>query len=136
MKIASLFVLFLGSCLLSGLCCGQGTFTHCSAAFLGNKMVVNAYTPTGKCVVSATATGPLTLHTVDLSPTESKKVEQLSFQVAIRDKDTKTLLLYSKESLRQVDIQQVLAKCRKGDYIVLLTLDDRYALPHNEILVQ
>lgn len=128
--------LILIGCLLSGLCFGQNTFTNCSAAFLGDKMVVNEYTPKGKCVVSANATGPLTLFTVNLSPTESKKVDQLPFQVAIRDRNTKTLTLYSKETLRQVDIQRILAKCRKGDYIVLLTLDTQYALPHNEIEVR
>ncbi|GAA4455053.1 hypothetical protein GCM10023189_22400 [Nibrella saemangeumensis] len=99
-------------------------------------MVVDEYSPKGKCVVAATATGQLTLYTVNLSRTESKRVEPVPFQIAIRDKDTKTLTMYSKENLRQVDIRRVLARCRKGDAIVLLTLDNRYALPHNEILVQ
>ncbi|WP_345243483.1 hypothetical protein [Nibrella saemangeumensis] len=128
--------LVICGCMLSSLCAGQSSFSNCTAAFLGDKMVVDEYSPKGKCVVAATATGQLTLYTVNLSRTESKRVEPVPFQIAIRDKDTKTLTMYSKENLRQVDIRRVLARCRKGDAIVLLTLDNRYALPHNEILVQ
>jgi hypothetical protein len=43
---------------------------------------------------------------------------------------------YSNKTYQEVDIKPLLAKCKPGDAIVLLTLDDRYALPHNEILVK
>ena len=114
----------------------QNNFNNCAAAFLNNKMVVNEYSTMGKCVVSATATGELSLSTVDLSPTESKAVDRIGFKIAIRDQNTKTLTMFAGEDFKQVDIQKVLAKCKKGDHIVLLTLDAQYALPHNEMLVQ
>jgi hypothetical protein len=128
--------LFIGiGCLLPGMSLAQGAFQNCTAAFLGSKMVVNEYAPTGKCRLPATATGELTLCTVDLSPAQSKAVDKIDFTVAIRDKDTGTLTMFSGETFRQILVQNVLAKCKKGDHIVLLTLDRRYALPHNEILV-
>lgn len=114
----------------------QESFTTCSAAFVGGKMVVNEYSPKGQCRLSASATGDLTVQTVDLSPTETKALDKLAFRVAIRDKATGTLTLYSDQVYRQVPVQQVLTTCKKGDHIVLLTTDQRYALPHNEILVQ
>lgn len=131
-------VFTLLACLLSYLSFGQdqAPYRHCSAAFLGSKMIVNKYSPTGKCTITATATGELTVNTVDLSINESKRVDRLSFRIAIRDKETKTLYTFSGQEYQKVDIQTVLARCRKGDMIVLLTTNDRYALPHNEILVQ
>ncbi|UFH53748.1 hypothetical protein [Spirosoma sp. KNUC1025] len=134
-NVRSFVILFFG-CVLSNLCLGQKPFSACSAAFLGNKMIVNEYTTKGKCSVAATATGKLTVNTVELSPTKSKAVDPVAFKVAIRDKDTHTLTMYSNKDVKQVNVQNVLAKCRKGDYIVLLTTNNQYALPHNEILVR
>jgi hypothetical protein len=114
----------------------QERFTSCAAAFLDGKMVVDEYSPTGKCSLAADATGELTVCTADLSPTSSIPVDKIKFRVAVRDGNSKTLWMYSGDALIKLDIRKVLAKCKKGDAIVLLTLDDRYALPHNEILVK
>jgi len=134
-KITGLMVAITGALFSTG-CLAQHSFSTCSAAFLNNKMVVDQYTTAGQCRLATTATGALTLQTVSLSSTESKGIEKLPFRVAIRDKETKTLMLVTKEEIKQIEVQNVLAKCRKGDSIVLLTLDDQYALPHNEIVVQ
>lgn len=113
----------------------QESFSSCSAAFIGPKMIVSEYSPNGQCRMLATETGELTVQTVALSPTGSKAIDKIEFKVAIRDRATGTLMMYSGETFRQVPVQQVLAKCKKGDHIVLLTMDNQYALPHNEILV-
>lgn len=99
-------------------------------------MIVDAYTTKGKSSLPITSTGELTVNTVELSPTESKAVDRIPFKIAIRDQHTKTLTLYSNENFKQVPIQNVLARCCKGDHIVLLTTDTQYALPHNEILIR
>ena len=127
--------LFLFCCAIAQPAFSQEAFQNCTAAFLDNKIVVDDYSPTGKCGLAANATGQLTVCTADLSPTSSRAVDKINFKIAIRDHQTKTLVMYSNENYRQVDIQKILSKCRKGDHIVLLTLDNRYALPHNEILV-
>ena len=136
MKKTTRFVFILFCSSLAHWSFAQNSFRNCAAAFLNNKMVVNEYTNAGKCVVSSTAAGELSLYTVDLSPTQAKAVDKIEFKVAIRDQNTKTLTMFAREDFKQVEIQKVLAKCKKGDYIVLLTLDEQYALPHNEILVQ
>lgn len=127
--------LLLFGCVLCTPAFGQAAFQNCTAAFLDNKIVVDDYSPTGKCSLAANATGQLTVCTADLSPTSSRAVDKINFKIAIRDHQTKTLVMYSNENYRQVDVRKVLAKCRKGDHIVLLTMDTQYALPHNEILV-
>ncbi len=113
----------------------QDSFNECSAAFLNNKMVVDEYTTQGKCTVSGSAAGVLTVNTADLTPEGGKPRDQISFRIAIRDKNTGTLVMFSGEAVKQVEIQNILKKCSKGDHIVLMTTENRYVLPHNEILV-
>lgn len=127
---------------LAGLFCSlhlsaqQEDFSNCSAAFLNEKMIVNEYTTEGKCIVPATATGKLTLHPVTLlennTPVAGKKIR---FKVAIRSGGSKTLMLFSEKTYQEIDIQTVLKECKKGDHIVLLTLERTWAVPHSEILV-
>ena len=136
MKKVNGIVLTLFGMLAFTVCFGQMSFNSCTAAFLNTKMIVDAYTPSGKCVLPAKATGNLMVCTVNLSPTESKIIDKVPFRVAIRDRNTQTLLMLSTSDVKQIDVQSVLAKCRKGDHIVLLTISNQYALPHNEILVQ
>lgn len=131
-KTASLFALLFGVFTAFA----QTQFNSCAAAFLDKKMVVDEYSPTGKCVLPATATGELTVCTVDLSPENSVAKERIGFKIAIRDKNTGTLTLFSGDTFRKIDIQKVLAQCQAGDRIVLITTERDFALPHNEILVQ
>lgn len=130
--------LFLLCCILSVSALAQRPFTNCSAAFLNSKLVVDEYTDEGKCVLDSTATGILTVCTAELWPEKdkSKPVDKLKFMIAIRDRGTHTLMMFSENLYTQIDIQKVLRRCRKGDSIVLLTMKDEYALPHNEILVR
>lgn len=134
-QLQVILLLFIGT-LLGTSALAQGTFTNCSAAFVDRKMVVDTYSPTGKCLLATTATGDLTVQTVQLSGADSKAIDKIDFKVAIRDKTTGTLHLFSNETYRQIPVQRVLASCKKGDHIVLLTLDNRYALPHNEIQIR
>ncbi len=129
-----LFTIFLALPALSVF--GQNHFNNCTAAFLGQKIVVDQYTTEGKCMLPQTATGELTVCTADLSPERSIAKDKIAFKIAIRDKNTGTLVMYSGDTYRKIDIQKVLAQCSPGDRIVLLTMSREYALPHNEILVQ
>jgi len=111
---------------------GQERFTNCTAAYLDNKLVVNDYSPDGHCEILKSATGELTVQTMnDTAPTG-----KTNFKIAIRDGNTKTLLSFSDKAYKEIPVEKILAKCQLGDAIVLLTLDNRYALPHNEILVK
>lgn len=114
----------------------QNQFNNCSAAFLDQKMVVDEYSPSGKCVLPASATGELTVCTAELSPEKSVPVDRIDFKIAIRDKNTGTLMMYSGDTYQKIEVKQVLARCKPGDHIVLITMKDEFALPHNEILVQ
>lgn len=136
MNKTQLLALLFFCCVSTNRGFAQKQFTNCTAAFLDHKMVVNEYTPSGKCILAANSSGELTVCTADLSPSGSIPIDKIKFRIAIRDANTQTLWMYSDDLYTTVDVQKVLTKCRKGDHIVLLTTDDQYALPHNEILVQ
>jgi len=115
----------------------ENDFNNCAAAFLDKKMVVNEYSTSGKSVLSATATGELTLRPVFF--TEGKELElgdKIAFKIAIRDSNSKTMTLFSDKTYKEINIQSVLEKCKKGDHIVLLTVERNWAVPHGEILVE
>lgn len=113
----------------------QKQFSNCSAAFLDQKMIVEEYSAKAKANIATTAHGELSVGTVSLSSKTNKLTSNFPFSIAIKDKNTGTLMLFSREVYTKIDIKKVLAKCHKGDSIVILTLKDEYALPHNEILV-
>ena len=122
--------------LICELAMAQDKFSNCSAAFLDNQMIVEKYEPLAKAHVSKNATGELTVCTADISVDETKAVDKILFSIAIKDSKTGTMKLVSKKPILKYDLSTLLAKCKKGDFIVLLTENDKYALPHNEILVE
>lgn len=114
----------------------QNRFNNCSAVFLNQKLVVDDYSPTGKCVVKSTDTGQLTVSTATFENDKWLAGEKIDFKITVRDGRTKTMLSFSNETYHTIDIKKVLAKCQKGDYILISIVKDEYALPHNEILVE
>jgi len=115
---------------------GQEHFSSCSAAFLDNKLIVDDYSPRGRSILSQNAQGSLTVAEATFEDNKWYQTALIDFMVAIRDKNTQTLMMYSTEKYQKIDLQRVMAQCQKGDHIVLLTTKNKYALPHNEILVQ
>ncbi len=134
-KVHHLICTLLG-CLFAFATMAQQPFTNCSAAFLNNKIVVDEYTDQGKCVLDSSASGILTVCTANLSPEKSIPVKKIDFKIALKDRNTGTLTMYSDKTFQQVEIRSVLKKCRRGDRIVLITMNDEYSLPHHEILVR
>ena len=114
----------------------QDRFNNCSAIFVNKKLLVDDYSPTGKCVLSSTATGDLTVSTATVENEKWIAGEKIAFKIIIRDGATKTLWSYSDATYETVGIKEILSKCKKGDSIVISLIKDQYALPHNEILVE
>ena len=115
---------------------GKENFSNCAAAFLNQNMMVDEYSTTGKCVINAAAKGELTVRPAEMTDAKTVKAgEKIPFKIAIRDGNSKTLMLFSDKTYKEIALQEVLSHCKKGDYIVLLTLEREWALPHSEILV-
>ncbi len=129
-----LFCCLVSTTVLSG---QNNDFTNCTAVLLNSKMVVNEYTPTGKCELSIDAKGVFTVQPVSLGDNGSAEPQgKHRFKIAIRDFNTKTMISFSDQTYMEIDASKVLSQCRKGDAIVFITLDRQLALPHNEVLVK
>ncbi len=136
MKRVNRLILLLLCSSLSTFSFSQNTFNNCTAAFLDNKLVVNEYSPKGKCALDSTAQGTLTVNPATFDNNVWTANAAAEFMVAIRDGNTGTICMFSDKKYKKVDISQVISKCRKGDHIILMTMDNQLALPHNEILIQ
>ncbi len=114
----------------------QDRFSNCSAIFVNKKLLVDDYSPSGKCVLNSTASGDLTVNTATFDNNQWLAGKKIAFKIIIRDGLTKTLWSYSGATYEAVGIKEVLSKCKKGDSILISLIKDQYALPHNEILIE
>lgn len=108
-------------------------YRECAVIFYDGKMLVDEYTPEGKCKVLPRQSGKLSLRTLGSSKTGCRSAELLSFRIAIRNKETNTLWMYSDQIFQEIYLDNVIQECKKGDTILIMTVDKRYSLPHHEI---
>lgn len=108
-------------------------YQDCAAIIFNGEMLVDDYSPRGVCQLKHKMSGKLSVSTVELSEHGGKPKKEIGFQIAIRNTATNTLWMYSKKVIKEVMLEDVLSKCQPGDQIVFMTVDQEYALPHNEI---
>jgi hypothetical protein len=111
----------------------QKKHTECAAAFVGEKMIVDEYSPRGISKISKNATGRLSVNLVELGESTVVKGKAVNFLVAIEDKDTQTLTIVSNEETNAKNLKSLLKMVNVGDFIVLVATKDKYALPHHHI---
>jgi len=112
----------------------QNLYNECLAIMHDGQMLVDEYSPRGKCVISKNATGSYRVSAIELSdnsPVVEK--EQASFMVGIRDSRTNTIWMLTKEPVLKINIEDAIAKCGKEDQIMLMTVDQKYSLSHHVI---
>lgn len=108
-------------------------YSDCAAIIYNGKMLVDEYSPNGKCKLEQGMKGKLSLSTVQLSDKGGIPVRSLKFQIAIKNDKTNTMWMYSKGPLTEVNLEDVLKECKKDDRIIFLTTDKKIALTHHEI---
>ncbi len=108
-------------------------YNNCAAILFKGKMLVNEYTPKGRCNLERGMKGKLTVAAVNLTDEGATPIKNIGFKVAIRNQRTNTLWMYSDEAVEAVQLEEVLEKCEKGDRIIIMTVDRNYSLPHHEI---
>ena len=109
------------------------SYSDCAAIFYKGQMLVDQYSPEGKCKIEQGMKGPLTLSAVKLGESMAIPTKTLSFQVAIRNTRTNTLWMYMADPVKEIQLEDILKECERGDRIILLPTNNRYALPHHEI---
>ncbi len=108
-------------------------YNECAAIFYKGEMLVDEYSPKGKCKLEQGMKGTLSLSAVELNDQKAKPTKRLAFQVAIKNIKTNTLYMYSDEVFESVQLEDILKKCMVGDHIIFLTTDQQYNLSHHEI---
>ncbi len=108
------------------------TYNDCAAIIYNGRVLVDKYSPEGKCQLEMGMTGLISVAAVQLG--ECNKVGQnIDFRVAVKNDRTNTLWMYSEDTFREVLLEDILKKCEKGDRIIIMTVDQKYSLPHHEI---
>lgn len=113
----------------------QQKFYECAAIFIGDQMIVDDYSPDGNCDINHDSRGLFTVQTVILSQEGVERTGKIHFRIAIRDGKTGTLFSYSERTFTEEKVENILAICKPGDSIYVITTDVQYSLPHNEISI-
>ena len=110
----------------------------CSVVTLDQQWIPDSYDRGATCVLKKSATGTISVHeTFDVSNRDHyNKEDFISFKVVLFKKDFDTMVSFSDENYTRLDVESVLAKCEKGDEIVIILNDpNKYSLPHHRITV-
>ena len=108
-------------------------YKECAAILYNGKALVEDYSPRGKCKLEEGMKGKLSVSTVELTANRTTPVKKIGFKVAIKNDRTNTLWMYSEKELMEVQLEDILKKCEKGDRIIFMTVDQKISLPHHEI---
>lgn len=108
-------------------------YSDCAIILFNGKMLVDKYTPEGKCKMTTKMKGTLSVSNVDLTGKEYRVKDKLKFHVAIKNPKTNTLFLLTKTSVQEIKYKDILTQCQMGDKIIILTDNKKYSLTHNEI---
>ena len=80
--------------------------------------------------------GAISVATVSLSEDGGTPVKNISFRVAIKNERTNTMYMYSEKTFQEVQLEDILKSCEIGDKIIIMTVDQKYSLPHHVIDVK
>ncbi|MEL6649972.1 MAG: hypothetical protein AAFQ87_04120 [Bacteroidota bacterium] len=130
-----LIIFFIGLCFGASLW-AQGDFSTCAAVYLNDNMLISEYSPRGESKVSLNAQGQLRLRKI-VAPKDKWEVSGPSqeFRVAIKDKQTGSLVMLDDRRYRSLELSEILAFCEAGDKIMILATDRSLGIPGSEILV-
>jgi len=108
-------------------------YRNCAAILHNGKVLVNDYSPEGKCRLEMGMRGILTVATVSLSDEGTFPQENITFKVAVKNERTNTIWMYSDQPMQELELKDVLKKCEKGDRLIIMTTDQEFSLPHHEV---
>lgn len=114
-------------------CTKIADYSECAAILINDKMLVDEFSPSGKCTLEKEMKGNLSVATVHLSDEGARPLNNVKFQIAIYNKRTNTMRMFSQESYKSVAIESVLKGLEIEDEIVIMTVNKEYSLSHHRI---
>ena len=110
-------------------------FSEYSAILLDGSPLFDKNNPNRPLQLSPEATGTLSFFTLNSSVYWQIPKQSIGFKLAIKDAKTNTLWMYSEKPLYEVDLSDLLLKCEEGDRLIFMTVDQKYRLPQNEVML-
>lgn len=118
-------------------CFAQESFNTCTGLYLNKTLMTEDYSPRSKATLKLTDSGKLTVNEVTIESADDIKAgKAIPFRIAIKDKRTQTIFLFSQKTHTSVDVEKILARCHSGDQLLILSTDDAYSVLPSEILIE
>lgn len=108
-------------------------YRECAAVFFNDLYIVDDIAPKGSCELFPNMVGELSVASVSFSEEGAKPLENIKFQVAIKNYRTNTLWILTKEPVSKIYLQDIIDKCEMGDKVIIMPVDQKYSLSHHEI---
>ncbi len=106
-----------------------------AAILIDGKICDKNYFVEGQPRLAQGMTGTITIASVTASCGGGIPINNISFQVAIKNELTNTIWVYTKENVSEVKLEDILKKCSPGDRIIFMPVNQKYALPKHEMAV-
>lgn len=112
------------------------TNRSCSVVCLGDSWIPESYERDAKTSIDLKGTGVISVHeTNDISDKKDyNRKDFIEFKVAIFKKKFDSMVSFSDSSFTEINAQEILRKCEKGDQVVIILKNaEKFSLPHHRI---
>ena len=114
---------------------GAPPYRNCAAVIINGVVCDDNYFVEGKPRIGQGMKGELTVASVSMSEEGTLPINNILFQVAIKNERTNTTWIYTKAPVSSVNLNDLLSKCEKGDYLIIMPSDQQYSLPKHKMWV-
>ena len=133
--LATAFLAFAQPMALPGITPPPETYRNTAAIMLNGEVLDETYFTEGKAKLSIGMEGKLTVASVSGCNNGKIPVNNIGFQVAIKNTRTGTYYILTREQVTSIPIEDIMKKCENKDRIVIMPTDQQYSLPSNEMWV-
>lgn len=114
----------------------QNDFSDCAAIFYKDTMLAEKFERGKEFVLDQGMTGKLSVSAIRFSGCNSAEaVKKIPFKIAIKDSKSHTIWMFSDDTFYEVELKNILKRCNHDDKIIFMTVDKKYSLSQNEIVV-
>ena len=115
---------------------GNTNYSQFAAILLDDEPLINRNGDTGPLSVgNKKRTGTLSVSSMTKSCGDAlNAVAPIGFRVAIKNRRTNSLWMYSDDVLFELDLQEVFQQCEAGDQLIFMTVDRKYRLGRHVVV--
>lgn len=111
------------------------SYQNCAAILLDGKVLTKEFFQNEKARMAQGMTGKMTVASVSTTDSSVIPINNIRFQIAIKNNRTNTMWIYSKDDQMEVRLEDILEYCEQDDSIIIMPVDQRYSLSLHEMRV-